>query len=121
MSDYKRWRVTGPNGFEWETPETALDEIDILGAATNHVGLDGLVSALRAAGYRAEPFEEPKMVTVRAEDIQEAIDMIGAGLMWASHHPTSPYLSTAEYNKDSAYGRARNVRSRLRAALDGAK
>lgn len=75
MSDLK-WKVTGPDGFERVVNQSGLrfdvndQDAAILKATEYHVGL---LKALHQAGYRAEPIEEPKMVTVRAEDVATAV------------------------------------------------
>lgn len=64
----QRWRVTGPDGFEKlvEAPDKESAVVDVWRC------VPWLKLALQA-GYRAEPIKEPKMVTVRAEDVEAAI------------------------------------------------
>lgn len=67
MSELKKWRVTGPDGFEFFTPP-----FDNEAEAMEDAFVASILTApyvMRQAGYRAEPIEEPKMVTVRAEDV----------------------------------------------------
>lgn len=79
MSELKRWRVTGPDGFEKlvEAPDKESAVVAVWRC------VPWLKLALQA-GYRAEPIEEEaKMVTVQAEDVrlllsQEVVGMHAA-------------------------------------------
>ena len=77
MSELKKWRVTGPDGFERIFEER--DEYWALRHAHIDVELSP-VQLMRQAGYRAEPIEEPKMVTVRAEDVEAVVGARPASL-----------------------------------------
>lgn len=73
MSELKKWRVTGPDGFDVIVELTPnLDDYDALTRARMDASLSPHL-VMRQAGYRAEPIEEPKMVTVRAEDVETVL------------------------------------------------
>lgn len=91
----RKYRVTGPDGFERIVED--CDEYWALHRAHTDPQISPVI-LMRQAGYRAEPIEEPKMVTVRAEDVETLI----------SAEPRS----RAELHYAFC---------RLRAALDGAK
>lgn len=81
MSDLKKWRVTGPDGFDVAVVAPTIS------AALNSAYLSAPNAVLSTsklmhlAGYRADPIEEPKMVTVRADDVNTILLMPGLG--WA--------------------------------------
>lgn len=71
MGDLKKWHVVDPNGFVAEI--TAKHEDTTLYAAFHWPG-NTIQRVARQAGYRAEPIEEPKMVTVRADALADLYD-----------------------------------------------
>lgn len=74
MSELKKWRVTGPDGFEFFTPP-----FDNEAEAMEDAFVASILTApyvMRQAGYRAEPIEEPKMVTVRADVLERAENLL---------------------------------------------
>lgn len=101
MSDLKKYRVTGPCGIDIhvdaESEEWALFHVH----QNFSVRVPSAPDIMRQAGYRAEPIEEPNMVTVRAEDLALAI----AAMIC---HDNEGISNGDQYK-------------RLRAALDGAK
>lgn len=77
MSEMK-YRVTGPDGFDLvvglDGPLDKYSEALALVEAFEKTEHPTMVELMRQAGYRAEPIEEPKMVTVRADHLRVLLD-----------------------------------------------
>lgn len=110
----KVWEISCPSGQIVKVPAKTEDEALLcLKERWDLVAAWKIPDLLRAAGYRAKPVEEPKMVTVPARLLTAAL--------WLGEIGYNSLVNTVSIQGIPRTDHARKTVAELRAALDGAK